>query len=344
LKGGISINISKIFRKNTTLKKYVTPMLIIVILITAAAVFGIRRKTIVVNIDGNQNTVTTYKSNVGEFLESKDISVGHKDKITPSLNSKLKKGETVTIKRAVSVKLNVDNRSLSIKSAEEDISSMLKAEGVELGFEDKVNPSKETKLSEGIEVDVIRVESKMFTKTLPINFKTVVDKKESLPNTHNKTIQEGQNGEREILYSVVYENDKEVSRRVVSETITKKPLDKIVVMGTYPLMPVSRGGNIMPFSKTIDAKATAYWAVRGVGKTYTASGRKAIRNPDGYSTIAVDPKVIPYGTKLFIEKYGFAIAADTGTSIKGNKIDVYFDTLKEARNWGLKSVKVYILK
>lgn len=344
MEGGISINISRIFRENTTLKKFVIPMLMILVVITAASVISIKRKTIVVNIDGAKSTMTTYKSNVGQFLESKNISIGSKDKITPSLDSKLKKGETVTIKRAVKVTLNLDNGQQSILSAEENIESMLKSEGIELGFEDKVNPSIETKLSEGMNIDIIRVESKMFTKVLPVNFKTVVDKKASLPNTHNKVIQEGQNGERKIVYSVVYENDKEVSRRVVSETITKKPLDKIVVMGTYPLMPVSRGGQIMPFSKTIDAKATAYWAVRGVGKTYTASGRKAIRNPDGYSTIAVDPKVIPYGTKLFIENYGFAIAADTGTSIKGNKIDVFFDTLKEARNWGLKSVKVYILK
>jgi uncharacterized protein YabE (DUF348 family) len=344
LKGGISININKIFRENTTLKKFVTPLLIILILITSATVIGIKRKTIVVNIDGTQNTVTTYKSNVAEFLESKNISIDPKDKVTPSLNSKLKKGETINIKRAVNIKVHVDDKELNIKSAEEDINSMLKAECIDLGFEDKINPVKETKLSQGMNIDIIRVESKIFTKTLPINFKTVVDKKASLPNTHNKTVQEGQNGEREIVYSVVYENDREVSRRVVSETITKKPLDKIVVMGTYPLMPVSRGGKVMPFSKTISAKATAYWAVRGVGKTYTASGRKAIRNPDGYSTIAVDPKVIPYGTKLFIEKYGFAIAADTGTSIKGNKIDVFFDTYKEACSWGLKNVKVYVLK
>jgi uncharacterized protein YabE (DUF348 family) len=344
LKGGISINISKIFRENTTLKKLIIPMLIILVIVSAAAVISIKRKTITINIDGTQTTVTTYKSNVRQFLESQSISIGSKDKITPPLDSKLKKGEIIAIKRAVKIILNVDNDEKTILSAEESIGTMLKTEGIELGFEDKVNPSLDTKLSSGMNVDIIRVESKIFTKTLPINFKTVVDKKSSLPNTHNKVIQEGQNGEREIVYSIVYENDREVSRRVVNETIIKKPLDKIVVMGTYPLMPVSRGGQIMPFSKTFDAKATAYWAVRGVGKTYTASGRKAIRNPDGYSTIAVDPKVIPYGTKLFIENYGFAIAADTGTSIKGNKIDVFFDTLKEARNWGLKSVKVYILK
>ncbi len=109
-------------------------------------------------------------------------------------------------------------------------------------------------------------------------------------------------------------------------------------------MPVSRGGSIMSYSRVFEARATAYWAINGVGKTYTASGRKAVWNPDGYSTIAVDPKVIPYGTKLFVQGYGFAIAADTGTAIKGNKIDVYFNTYRQACDWGAKYVKVYILK
>lgn len=82
----------------------------------------------------------------------------------------------------------------------------------------------------------------------------------------------------------------------------------------------------------------------GVGKTYTATGRKAVRDPSGYSTIAVDPKIIPYGTKMYIEGYGYALAADTGGAIVGNKIDVYFDTKNEALNWGVKHVNVYILK
>jgi len=117
----------------------------------------------------------------------------------------------------------------------------------------------------------------------------------------------------------------------------------IVVKGTKPTMIASRGGNNLSYSRVFTARATAYWAEDGIGKTKTATGRMAVRNPDGYSTIAVDPKVIPYGTKLFVENYGFAIAADCGSAIKGDRIDVYFNTRKEAYTWGIKYVKVYVL-
>jgi len=59
--------------------------------------------------------------------------------------------------------------------------------------------------------------------------------------------------------------------------------------------------------------------------------------------VAVDPKVIPMGTKLYVEGYGEAIAADQGGAIKGNRIDLYFDTHQQALNYGMKTVNVTIL-
>lgn len=86
--------------------------------------------------------------------------------------------------------------------------------------------------------------------------------------------------------------------------------------------------------------ATAYTADAG---SLTASGREVKRNPSGISTVSVDPNVIPLGTSLYIEGYGYAIAADTGSAIKGNKIDVYFDDYGECDDWGRQNVKVTVL-
>ena len=76
---------------------------------------------------------------------------------------------------------------------------------------------------------------------------------------------------------------------------------------------------------------------------FTASGSRTIRDPNGYSTIAVDPRVIPMGSKVYIEGYGYAIAADTGSAIKGNIIDVFFNTEAEALNWGRRNVTIRII-
>lgn len=91
-------------------------------------------------------------------------------------------------------------------------------------------------------------------------------------------------------------------------------------------------------NKEIVCETTAYAA-----GTITASGRKSVRNPIGISTVAVDPTVIPYGTYLYIEGYGYAIAADTGLSIKGYKLDLFFNSYSEACNWGRQHVNVTIL-
>jgi 3D (Asp-Asp-Asp) domain-containing protein len=228
-------------------------------------------------------------------------------------------------------------------SSADNVGLMLQAEGIKLGESDKINPSLDTHLTEDMNIEVIRVETKTLSEVVPVNFKEVVKSNRRLANTKRRVLQAGKNGEKRITYSVVYENGIEVSRTTVKEAVTKNPVDRVIEQGAYPLMPVSRGGSILPYSKVINVRATAYWAVRGVGRTYTASGRRAVRNPDGYSTIAVDPSIFPYGTKLFIEGYGFAIAADTGTAIVGNKIDVFFDTYREACSYGAKYVKVYRL-
>lgn len=66
--------------------------------------------------------------------------------------------------------------------------------------------------------------------------------------------------------------------------------------------------------------------------------------PSGPGRVAVDPRVIPLGTELWIEGYGPAVAVDTGSKIKNYKIDVWFGTRKECIEWGVKTVKVEILK
>ena len=72
-------------------------------------------------------------------------------------------------------------------------------------------------------------------------------------------------------------------------------------------------------------------------------GKTATGIPAAKGVIAADPRVIPLGTRVYVDGYGEAIAADVGSAIKGNRIDVCFDTHEEAWSWGVKQTKVYIL-
>lgn len=95
-------------------------------------------------------------------------------------------------------------------------------------------------------------------------------------------------------------------------------------------------------AKTITMTATAYTAYCKGCSGITANGTNLRANP-GLKVIAVDPRVIPLGTKVWVEGYGTAIAADTGGAIKGNKIDVFIPTQEGALSWGRKTVRVQIL-
>jgi len=302
------------------------------------------RKPVSIIIDGKKTEYTTYKNTVAKLLKSKDITLGPKDKIEPSLDSKVTKGEIINIKRAQNVNIFVDGNEIKELTPADTVNDLLQIKGITLRDKDKITPEVNTELSEGMDIHIIRVDDKLLKETKPIDFATIIKTNSSLPNTTRRIVQKGIAGVRTITTNVTYEDGGEVSRKLVSEVVSKKPVDSIIVQGTYPLMPVSRGGDILPFSKIVNVRATAYWAVNGIGTTRTASGRLAVRNTSGYSTIAVDRHIFPYGTKLFVQGYGFAIAADTGTAIIGNRIDVYFNTYSEACRYGSKYVKVYVLE
>lgn len=95
--------------------------------------------------------------------------------------------------------------------------------------------------------------------------------------------------------------------------------------------------------KEFTVSASAYTANCNGCSGITSTGINLKRNPDA-KVIAVDPSIIPLGTKVYVEGYGYAVAGDTGGSIKGNKIDVFFPTKNEAYKWGRKDVKIKVLK
>jgi 3D (Asp-Asp-Asp) domain-containing protein len=274
-------------------------------------------------------------------LSNNNIGVNSKDKIEPALDSEINDKDTITIKRAVNIKVAVDGKELDIQSAEENIDSMLKAEGIILGAEDRVKPDKGLVLSEEMQVEIIRVETKTITENLPITFKEVVKTDSSMSNTKRKTAQEGKNGEKQVTTNIVYENGKEVSRNIVSEIVKSEPVQAIIKVGTLGVVKSNRGDRVLYKSK-VTAKATAYTDSLRFG--ITASGAPVKRDADGYSSIAVDPRVIPLGTKLYIPGYGYGIAQDTGGLIKGNRIDLFYNSESECYNWGVRDVDVYILK
>lgn len=305
------------------------------------------RKTITMKIDGKEETFVTYKRTVKDVLNTQGVVVNPKDKVQPALNSNVSEGDTISIKRAVSVEVIVGDKKIEIETAEDTIEDMLEVEKEELkdqGIEydagvDEVTPALDFKIEENLQVNLVNVEVKSELAKEAIDFDVIVEEDSSLESGLEETRQEGAAGEKEVVYEVVYKNGVEFSKSVKSSKVVAEPVNKIVAQGTRRVF-ASRDGQLLDYKSVLYCESTAY-----SGGGVTATGTVPVRDPNGISTIAVDPRVIPLGSLVYVEGYGKAVAADTGGAIKGNIIDVYVNSEQEAYNsWGRKyNVPVYIL-
>lgn len=163
-----------------------------------------------------------------------------------------------------------------------------------------------------------------------------------------------------------YEEHKQEVEKIILAQETTKKVNTPTTAVTY----TSRGSSVdrkvvstieeeapVEYKEVLEVKATAYCLCKKCcGKSsdhpefgITRSGLKIVPGT-GMKVIAVDPKVIPLGSKVYVEgvngvpDYGYAVAADTGGAIKNTKIDLYMDSHEDTKNWGIKSMKVYVIE
>lgn len=326
-------------------KSKLIALLIIVVLISITlATVTLTRKTITINIDDKKQTFITYKGTVKDVLDEQGIKVGEKDNIEPSLNAKIKKNTTITLKKAIPIKFVCGNSSVQIYTAKETVKDALESEADLLkdsgiSFDealDEVSPNLNSRIEKDSTIQIFNVEKQQKKQMETIAYETAIEKDDKLMVGSTEVKTKGQNGQKEVTYEIVYKNGVETNRKITSTKIISEPTTQVILQGTGTILTASRGDGAA--KKCITCSATAY-----SGHGLTSSGRKTLRDPSGVSTVAVDPTVIPIGSKVYIDGYGYAIAADTGGAIKGNKIDLYFNSEEECSSWGRKQVQVKII-
>lgn len=183
--------------------------------------------------------------------------------------------------------------------------------------------------------DKLNAEKEAVFSIIEENEKTLISKPLSIANSSTASVSELQSA-IDTLNSYIPLLNSSTTINMAKEGISNAK-SRISELNT-PTVPTASTeiGNVI---KTLTMESTAYY-----GHGITASGLKPVRNPDGISTIAVDPDVIPLGTKVYVSGYGLAIAADTGGAIKGNIIDVFLNTHEECISWGRRNVTVQILE
>ena len=164
---------------------------------------------------------------------------------------------------------------------------------------------------------MIRVKKVSDVVEEPIQYAITTKKDSTLLKGQEKVVQHGENGIVHKTYEVTKENGKEVNRKLLTEKTLKESKEKVVLVGTKVLTAqVSRGEP--EGGKEYYVTSTAYTAECNGCSGRTATGINLRANPN-MKIIAVDPNFIPLGTKVYVEGYGYAIAADTGGAMKGQK-------------------------
>lgn len=299
--------------------------------------YSILRKDITILAAGKTVRHTTFRRTVAEALTEARIRPRRGDLILPSPDSWLSEGLTITVRGAVPVTVAVDGRAFQVRSGGIRVVDLLHEQGVVLAGRDKVFPDRTVPITQGMRVRVMRIREQTVVEqsAVPYPVRTTADSR--TPRGIVRVSSPGRLGIKELVWKVTTADGKVVAREQAGWRVVRAPQPRIISVGTQRLI-ASRGE--FAGKEMLHMVATAYspYCCRGVDNI-TATGVHA-----GYGVVAVDPSVIPLGSRLYIEGYGYALAGDTGSWIKGLRIDLGFDTKRQAIQFGRRPVRVYIVQ
>ena len=291
---------------------------------------------------------TTFKEEQAELLEEAAMTLFEDDAITMT---DMKQNINIEIFRAFPVSIQANGETVSVNVIKETtVRETLEKANVEYDSDDKFSAELDAEVTANMDITVVRCETKVLEETESIPFESETKKTDSLYKGVTKVEQEGEKGEKTLVYSVSYEDGVEVNRTLTDTVVTKEAKNKVTLVGTKKraITSTSSYGRKMSKEELAGAKcitvtATAY------SSDCDGGARTCLGRIPSYGTVAVDPKVIPLGTKMYIVSpsgnyvYGYCFAGDTGGAIKGNKVDLFMNSSKDCRNFGRRTMLVYIL-
>lgn len=299
-------------------------------------------KEVVISVDGNQSKVWTTENVVKNILEEANIEVTEHDLVSQSLDTEVGADNKIDIQKAFQLTLVDGKKERQVWSTSTTVANFLKQQEVQLGESDRVDKGLEEVIAPNDKIAVVRVEKVTDVVEESVDFAIKKKNDSSLLKGKEKVVSEGKKGKVERTYSIVKENGKVVSKKLSSEKVIEKPKTKVVSVGTKVVTANVSRSSEPDSGKEFYVTATAYTPNCAGCSGVSAAGLNLRANPD-MKVIAVDPNVIPLGTKVWVEGYGNAVAADTGGAIKGKKIDVLVPTTSKAKSWGRKKVRIKVL-
>lgn len=334
---------------------YVAALVIPMALLLAMLAPTALAQTTYVITDGDEVKVyTTYATDPAHVLDEAGFALAEDDIYTTQTGDGVSE---ITVQRNQLIRINNCGQEIEVSSYGETLEQLLNRLGIESQGDYVVSLPLETKTFDGMEVTVDCVVQMEQTYTVDIPYKTTYCDDPTLPKGQEVVLVEGSVGQERKTANVVYVNSQQTSHTVVKEKVIQQPVNRIVAVGTgtqkdetsnAPAIGdgviVTADGEVLTYSKKAQFKATAYTKTDEGCDDYTATGTQV-----RMGTVAVDPEVIPYGTRMFIVTndgkyvYGIGTAEDCGGAIKEDRLDLYFNTDAECWKFGVRSCTVYFL-
>ncbi|HUW65849.1 MAG TPA: ubiquitin-like domain-containing protein [Spirochaetia bacterium] len=319
----------------TTLLHRINRIWILVAALTAMMITAtyLSAQPVTLVVHGQAVAIRTSQRTVGDLLADRNVRPGQQDRVMPAEDSPIYRGEVIRVSSAVPVRVQVAGKYLDLMTARETVAGVLKENGIALGPNDQVQPAPATQVAANMIIRVDRMTTGTEVKNVPLPFSTRQESSPDLFRGVDRIMRLGRLGLEKQVWQVSFRDGVPVNKTLIQSQLIQAPQDQLVQVGA--LGEASRGGNVLRFSKVVEVRATAYTA----DGSDTASG-----TVPRAGTVAVDPAVIPLGSRLYVEGYGYGTALDTGGAITGKRIDLFFDTFRETDEWGVRYVRVFVLE
>ena len=304
-------------------------------------------------IDGdNQVKLKVVNGKVRDALKTVGIELGDSDAVNFALVHPLEKDMNIVISRRVKIQILADGEEKEYLMPKLSVREALGFAGLKLSENDEINVNFSSNIYEGMKIVINRIKFEEIVTTKKIPYKVVTKNYELLDKGEEKVSIEGKDGTKEIKSLLTLKDNEVIDSKVTSEKILEEPVDKVILKGTRvinssssssPKKDNKKKDNKEKSSKVIYGSATAYTALSGAR---TSTGKSPIEG----ETVAVNPRVIPYGSKILVESTDGSfkktlVAQDTGGALKSGSalVDIYMKSESACRQFGRKSVKVSIL-
>ena len=341
-------------RRKRSFLKLVAVLLVAVCLVGSLSQTAQAENTFVIT-DGNAVKVhTTRTTDPAKVLEEAGVSLAKDDYYTTASEGGVSE---ITVQRAQSITVYFGSEVLQASSYGETLQSLFSRMGIATDASLVVSVPLDTMTYNGMQVRVDRLGESTERYTVEIPFETAYCDDPTLPEGQQEILVQGKPGQMLCTANVTYANGEELSRDVFEQTVTAEPVDQVIAVGTgeqvgqvndkpifgdgFIVLPT---GEVLTYTRTDQFVATAYTHFDEGCDEYTANGAKV-----KWGVVAVDPKVIPYGTRMFIVTndgsyvYGLSTAEDCGGAIQNKRLDLYMPTLEQAFQFGIRNCTVYFL-